>query len=153
MKKILIFISLIFLIFLLTGCYTITSMAVLRLPNANDFFVTTGDLPAKDYDPIAIIQANVYRPASSHGKNLDFQKTYSDIEKILNDKIMKKAKQLGANGLIRLEYAGGKVGLKKSLFTQDVHPGRYDKSCIKNFFISWSSVKYSIRGLAVRIKR
>ncbi len=72
------------------------------LPPRADFFVTTGDLATKDYQPIALVESRNMMCTPCGGT---LEAAYSSIEASLKSEVIAKAKSLGANGIINLDYS------------------------------------------------
>jgi hypothetical protein len=82
----------------MTGC---AHFGTAKLPDRAEFFVTTGDLSAKDYQPVALVQSEsqICTPCG-----LTLEGAYEKLEASLKDDVIAKAKALGANGIINMSY-------------------------------------------------
>lgn len=71
------------------------------LPPRKEFFVTTGDLPTKDYQPIALVrsQRSLCRPCG-----ISLESGMQELENALKEDLIAQSKALGANGIINLTY-------------------------------------------------
>jgi hypothetical protein len=72
-----------------------------RLPPKAEFFVTTGDMPTKEYQPVALVVATrmLCTPCG-----LSLESGMTELEGFLKDQLIEKAKAAGANGIINLSY-------------------------------------------------
>jgi len=70
-----------------------------KLPT--DFFVTTGDLGSKPYQPVALVES---RQMLCTPCGLTLEAAYDKIEASLKEELITKAKAAGANAIIDLKY-------------------------------------------------
>ena len=99
------------LLVVLPGLFACAHYGRAILPPKTEFFVTTGDLATKDYQPVALVQSErqLCRPCG-----LSLASAMEEIEDSLKTDLIDKAKALGANGIINLSYsvqAGMNLGL------------------------------------------
>ena len=90
------------LLMVLPGLFACTHYGQAILPPKTEFFVTTGDLATKDYQPVALVQSQrqLCRPCG-----LSLESAMEEIEDSLKTDLIDKAKALGANGIINLSYS------------------------------------------------
>ena len=88
------------LVFFLSGCsFFFRSVQVVKLPSQEDIFVTSGDISVS-YEPIGFIRVKKY------GFKLFWYVTIVgvDFDETINKFLMKKAREMGAEGIINVEY-------------------------------------------------
>ena len=98
---------------LMSGC--VSPFGIARLPDKADFFVTTGDISNAKYQPLALLE---FRHSDCAPCGWNLQQSYTYIEENLKKKIIRKAKNLGADGLINLRVVVGHTGLVKFIKVQ-----------------------------------
>lgn len=71
------------------------------VPPSREFLLTTGELPIQDYDPIALIHTE------RRGLYLLWWVPIisSSLKRTVNERLIREAKNLGADGLIRISYS------------------------------------------------
>ena len=87
-------------VFFLSGCsFFFRSVQVAKLPSQEDIFVTSGDIPFS-YEPIGFIRVKKY------GFKLFWYITMVevDLDEAINKLLIKKAREMGAEGIINVEY-------------------------------------------------
>ncbi len=87
-------------VFFLSGCsFFFRSIQVAKLPSQEDIFVTSGDISVS-YEPIGFIRVKKY------GFKLFWYITIVgvDLDEAINKLFIKKAREMGAEGIINVEY-------------------------------------------------
>ncbi len=87
-------------VFFLSGCsFFFRSIQVAKLPSHEDIFVTSGDIPFS-YEPIGFIRVKKY------GFKLLWYVTIVgvDLDEAINKLLIKRAREMGAEGIINVEY-------------------------------------------------
>jgi uncharacterized protein YbjQ (UPF0145 family) len=72
-----------------------------NLPPKTEFFVTTGDLATKDYQPVALLES---RRILCTPCGMTLESAYTSLEESLKKDLIDKAKAAGANGIIELHF-------------------------------------------------